>query len=362
MLLGIFAGGAIVFVWAFTDLGTPLVFQFQSVVSKRIFDDATSGNPQGSALVIVVLAITAGLFALGRHLARRRPVSSETKGVVAATSVKAGPWERRLAYALFGGVAFVALLPHLGVLLEAFSSRWFMTVLPEEYTLSHVKNALSHRVATGSVRMSLLLSIASTAVNICLGVAIALFVVRSRSKWASAVDTLAMLPLAIPGIVLAFGYVGAYSGGPAWLSPRENPMILLVASYALRRLPYVVRACVAGLQQTPRQLEEASLSLGATPGATLRRVTLPLIGAHLIAGGILAFTFAMLEVSASLILAAKERYYPITKAIYQLNNRLSDGPGIACALGLFGVMLLATSLWAASRLMGRRLGEMFRAG
>ena len=70
----------------------------------------------------------------------------------------------------------------------------------------------------------------------------------------------------------------------------------------------------------------------------------------------------MLEVSDSLILAAKEQYYPITKAIYHLNGRLSDGPGIACALGLFGVLLLATSLWAASTLVGRRLGEMFRAG
>ena len=362
MLPGVFAGCSIVFVWAFTDLGTPLVFQFQQVVSKRIFDQAMSVNPQGSALVIVVLLITAALFVLGRRLAKRRPVTSATKGSVVAAPVKAGPWERRLAWALFGGVAFVALLPHLGVMLEAFSNRWFMSVMPEEYTLANVTNALSHPIATASVRNSLLLSIASTAVNIVLGIAIAVFVVRSGSRWAPLADTLAMLPLAIPGIVLAFGYVGAYSGAGPWLSPRENPVILLVASYALRRLPYVVRACVAGLEQTPRHLEEASASLGATPGFTLRRITLPLIGAHLIAGGILAFSFAMLEVSDSLILAAKEQYYPITKAIYHLNGRLSDGPGIACALGLFGVLLLATSLWAASTLVGRRLGEMFRAG
>ena len=90
-------------------------------------------------------------------------------------------------------------------------------------------------------------------------------------------------------------------------------------------------------------------------------MTAPLIAAHLIAGGILAFSFAMLEVSDSLILAVKERFYPLTKAIWSLNDRLGDGQAIACALGLFGMALLAASLWGASRLVGRRMGEMFRA-
>jgi iron(III) transport system permease protein len=363
MLPGVFAGSAITFVWAFTDLGTPLIFQYQDVAAKRIFDYTKQMNvdPVGFALVVVVLAVTAGLFALGRHLARRRPVASLTKGAAIAEPVPASTWERRTAYALFGGLTAVALLPHLGVVLEAFSARWFMTVLPTDWTLSHLENALTHEVAAVSVRNSLLLSIASTTVALGLGLAIAVFMTRSRSRLAPAVDVVAMLPLAIPGIVLAFGYVGAYSGTTAWLDPRHNPIILLVASYAVRRLPYVVRACAAGLEQTPRVMEEASLTLGATPAATLRRVTIPLVSAHLVAGGILAFAFAMLEVSDSLVLAMKEQFYPITKAIYDLNGRLSDGPGVASALGLFGMLLLTASLWAAAALIGRRMGEMFRA-
>jgi len=363
MLPGVFAGCSIVFVWAFTDLGTPLVFQYQEVASKRIFDkvQAVHMDPQGYALVVVVLAIAAGLFAAGRYLARRRPVESATKGAIRSQCMPALAWERRLAYALFGGLTAVALLPHLGVALEAFAGRWFMTVLPEGFTLDHARNALTHEVAASAVRTSLLLSLGSTALDLLLGVALAVFIVRSRSRLAPLVDVLAMLPLAIPGIVLAFGYVGAYSGTYRWLSPQDCPVLLLVVSYAVRRLPYVVRSCAAGLEQTPRSLEEASLSLGATPFATLKKVTLPLVGAHLIAGGILAFSFAMLEVSDSMILAMKEQYYPLTKAIYALAGRLSDGPGVACALGLFGMLLLAASLWAASALVGKRLGEMFRA-
>jgi iron(III) transport system permease protein len=69
----------------------------------------------------------------------------------------------------------------------------------------------------------------------------------------------------------------------------------------------------------------------------------------------------MLEVSDSLILAAKEPYYPITKAIYALLQRIADGPYIASALGVLGLLLLASSLFIAGRLFGRRMGELFRA-
>ncbi|MFQ6097681.1 MAG: ABC transporter permease subunit, partial [Armatimonadota bacterium] len=117
----------------------------------------------------------------------------------------------------------------------------------------------------------------------------------------------------------------------------------------------------AGVQQTSVTLEEASLNLGASPGRTLRKITLPLVYANLVAGGVLAFAFAMLEVSDSLILAMKERYYPITKAIYDLASRISDGPFIASAMGVVGMVLLAASLVLAGRFLGRRMGELFRA-
>jgi len=89
-------------------------------------------------------------------------------------------------------------------------------------------------------------------------------------------------------------------------------------------------------------------------------VTLPLISANLIAGGLLAFSFAMLEVSDSLILAFRDRDFPITKAIYILSGRLGDGSQMACALGVVGLILLTVTIFGASRLLGRRLGSLFR--
>ena len=96
-------------------------------------------------------------------------------------------------------------------------------------------------------------------------------------------------------------------------------------AYAIRRMPYVVRSASAGLQQTSVSLEEAAQNLGCSPFRTLFKITLPLIGANLIAGALLAFSFGMLEVSDSLILAQKGEHYPITKAIYNLNGALGNG-------------------------------------
>jgi len=93
----------------------------------------------------------------------------------------------------------------------------------------------------------------------------------------------------------------------------------------------------------------------------LRRVTMPLISANLIGGGILVFSFAMLEVSDSLILAIKERFFPITKVIYQLLHRIEDGAYVASALGVWAMVFLALSLMTAGVLLGRRMGQLFRA-
>jgi iron(III) transport system permease protein len=195
-----------------------------------------------------------------------------------------------------------------------------------------------------------------------LGVTIAWLLTRKRIPMASLLDALAMLPLALPGLVIAFGYVAGFDFKISWLNPRQNPVLLLVVSYSVRRLPYIVRSAYAGFQQASISLEEASANLGASPFRTLRKITLPLVMANLIAGTVLTFSFAMLEVSDGLILAMREQYFPITKMIWQLMGRIDpNASGIACALGVVGMAILTLSLLIAGKVMGRKMGQLFRA-
>src|SRR5437879_11069943 len=74
ILPGYFAGAAIVFIWAFTDLGTPLIFGFSRVVPVQIFDavNEINTNPMGYALVVFVLVLTLALFLISKQLLARK--------------------------------------------------------------------------------------------------------------------------------------------------------------------------------------------------------------------------------------------------------------------------------------------------
>lgn len=188
-----------------------------------------------------------------------------------------------------------------------------------------------------------------------------------------ALGTLSMLPLAVPGLVMAFGYLAISSrlsnldvvkDSPllqSLVDVRMNPTLFLVIAYSVRRLPYMVRSAVAGLQQTSVTFEESAANLGAGPATTLRRITLPLIAANLIAGALLAFAFSMLEVSDSLMLAQRSDFYPITKTIYELFGLIGTGKYVAAALGVWAMAFLTVTILGSSLILGRRLGALFRA-
>jgi len=368
---GWFAGAIIVWIWSFTDLGTPLVFGCSRVVPVQVFDAVNdlNTNPQGYALVVVVLALTVALFVVSKRLVASRGHAMMPRGHVAGMACR--PTVVRTAMAWGGSLLLVglALLPHVAVVAQSLSSRWFLTVLPTAWTTEHFGEVFGHGLTSSSIRNSLLYSSLSALVDLVLGVMIAWLLTRRRIPFAGVLDALAMLPLALPGLVLAFGYVAgfdidarAHPTLDAWLDPRTNPTLLLVISYSVRRLPYIVRSAVAGFQQTSVTLEEASAGLGAGPLTTLRRITLPLVAANLVAGTILTFSFAMLEVSDSLLLAMRDQFFPMTKQIWSLMGRIHpSSASVACALGVVGMGVLVTSLLVAGRIMGRRMGQLFRA-
>jgi iron(III) transport system permease protein len=370
---GLIAGGSLVFIGAFTDLGTPLIFGYQETVARQIFALANEqvSNPAAPALVAVVTALVLGLFILTRWSIGRGFETGGVKGQTRASENRLCGKATTLAIALHLVVIAAALLPHLAVVLGALGDAWFMVPFPPHYTLNHMNEALSSPVAATGMRNSLIYALASTVIDVALGLACAWVIVRRGGLRGRIVDALTLAPLAVPGLVLAFGYVGAYAG--IYSKPQDIHFLglnlthlnigvgyFLILSYAVRRLPYTVRSSVAGLEQTPHSLEEAAGSLGATPTAVIFKVTLPLIVANIAAGAILAFSFAMLEVSDSIVLAVRPEDVPLTKAIYNLFGNPGNGDQLASALGLVALVFLSMSLLAAGAFMGKRWGQMFK--
>jgi iron(III) transport system permease protein len=361
---GLFAGCTIVFIWAFTELGVPLIFDYSRLTSVQIFYGIKDigGNPFPYALVSVMLGFSILFYALGKGFFGRQTFSMLAKASHAAGAKPLGWWGKAVCTGLFSLVTLLALLPHLGVILIAFAGDWYNSLLPETWTLRNFELALGHNLTVQSIQNSLVYAAMATLLNITIGIGIAYVVVRTRLPGRHVLDAIAMLPLAVPGLVMAFGYLAMSQEGKffSFVNAVENPVALLIIAYAVRKLPFVVRSAVAGLQTTSVAYEEAAQNLGAHPLKAVFRITIPLILANLLAGGLLAFSQSMLEVSDSLILAQKAEYYPITKAIYELMQFIGDGRFIASALGVWAMAFLAITILTASGLLGKKLGAIFR--
>ncbi|MGD2110494.1 MAG: iron ABC transporter permease [Phycisphaerae bacterium] len=371
---GVFAGSTIVFIWALTELGTPLMVGFRRVTAVQVFDELQTTNPQGDtyALVVLLLALSAGLYVCGKLVLGRSPGAMVGRATVPEPPRRLTTSGTLLATIPFALVFLCAATPHIGVLLGSVTKTGMLELAPAKLTLEHhaelAKGLVdpgsgAHGLAGLSIVNSLKYSLAATAIDLVLGFAIAYLIVRRRSRLSVVLDSLAMLPLAVPGLVMAFGYFALTQGNTplSFLNPlTHSPMPLLVIAYSVRRLPFIVRSCAAGLEQTADALEEAAMNLGAGTPRVLRKVTIPLLAPNFIAGGLLVFSRSMLEVSDSLILAFDRETYPMTKAIWSLASIPQAGLESASALGVWGMLLLVVTIAGASLALGKRLGALFR--
>lgn len=372
---GLFAGATIVFIWSFTELGTPLMFDYYQVTPVQIFFGLkeVEDSAQPYALTLVLLAAAVGMYILGKLVFGGKAYAMYSKASRAGGEKQLPPFAGILAAGAFGLVTFLAVLPHIGVLLTSITvpGQWYRGLLPDIFTSAHFTTALTAPDSFRSIINSLKFASAAVVADVVLGILIAYVIVRTKVPGRGLLDALCMLPLAVPGLVMAFGYVamslrwpfgktGPLGGVVSILGADPNPIPLLIVAYAIRRLPYIVRSTVAGLEQTSGELEEAAVNLGASRFTAVRRVIVPLILANLIAGGLLVFSFSMLEVSDSLILAQQQKNFPITRAIFSFMDRLGDGPYIASAMGVWGMALLTVTLVGASVMLGKKLGSIFR--
>jgi len=358
LLPGYFAAASIIFIWSITDLGTPLVFDYPNIISVQIFNHIKdiNTNPVGYALVLIITLITLILFVLTKEYIEKTPyITGRTKRIEEEKKLDR---KGKIFLLLTFFLLIFSLIPHIGIILSSFSKKWFFTIFPSEYTTEFYKTVFTHHLTKTGIFNSLFLSSAASLIDVILGFSIGYFLARENFKGKQLLDLLVMLPVVIPGIIIAFGYFTSFSN--TILDPRNNPFPLLAISYSIRRLPFIVRSTFSSFQMISSDIEMASYSLGATSNTTFRKITIPMVSPGLFAGCVFVFAFSFMEVSSSLILAVREKFYPVAKVIYILAGRITDGPYVACALGVIGMIIITVSIFISSKLMKKGIGEFFR--
>ncbi len=265
---GYVAGASLVFIKVFDDLGTPLVLNVTNMLAPQAYLRVTSiglEDPIGYVICVILVAFSVGAMGGSWWFVKRRDYALVSRGGVQAPKRRLTPWQSVLAYGWIAGMLFLVLSPHLGILLLSLSKVWSFTVLPEQFTLAHYAT-----VFTESKQMiwnTFLYCGLAALIDVAIGVAIAYIVLRTQLPGRQLLDHLVTVALAMPGLVLGIGYLRTFKGVelPFGGGALTASWIIFVLAYAVRRLPYALRSCMAALTQVHPALEEAAENLGAGP-------------------------------------------------------------------------------------------------
>jgi len=338
----------------FDDLGTPLVLNVTNMLAPQAYLRITSvglEDPIGYVISVLMIAFSLLAMWLSALALKGRDYSTLQRGGAALQRRKLTPWQALLAYGWIVLMLLFTLSPHLGILLLSFSKVWSFSVLPDAYTLAHYATIFSE--APAMMSNTLLYCGLAALIDVTLGVAIAYLMLRVKLPYARALDFTATASLAIPGLVLAIGYLRTFKGLEINGYALTGSWILIMLAYAVRRLPYALRACVAALQQVHVSLEEAAANLGATRARTLQRVVVPLMAGGILAGFVTSFITAAVELSATILLTTSQGQAPMSYGIYLYMQSIA-GRGPGAALAVVALLVVAAGTYASNRFIRNR--------
>jgi putative spermidine/putrescine transport system permease protein len=208
----------------------------------------------------------------------------------------------------------IVIAPLVAVIWVSFFENKIIGFPPTGYTLKWFVNAWNferfHRGFTLSVQVGLI----ATAASLLIGVPAALALARNKFPGHEFVHSLLMSPLIVPGIVAGAAIFMFFIEVEVLLSEEANMALPLAGSlfglsigHTLIALPWTVRLVAASLIGMDRQMEEAAMSLGASPWRTFWHVTLPAIRPGIVAGAVFSFVISFVDLEKSIFLVGPGR-------------------------------------------------------
>ncbi len=350
---GFIAGASLVFVKVFDDLGTPLLLSVNKMLPPQAYLRITSigiSDPMGYVISCMLVAFSVFAMWVSFLGMRGKDYATVQKGGGGLSKRDLRPVESAACYVVVLLILVIVLAPHVALLLLSIGTVWSFGVLPNGYTLAHYHQAFT--TASGFIVNTILYAGLAALIDVLIGTAIAYIGQRSDiigRKW---LDYLATAALGIPGIVIGIGYLRAFNNVNMPFSDQTMASWwgVIVIALAVRRLPYALRSCVAGLQQVPVSLEEASQNIGATSLRTIWRIVAPLMSGGLVAAFVTSFATAAVELSATLMLVSKQEDGPISYGIY-LYMQVVSGRGAGAALGIIAVIIVGLATFLSHQLV-----------
>jgi putative spermidine/putrescine transport system permease protein len=189
-------------------------------------------------------------------------------------------------------VILFLVAPLVVIILASFSGTAIVVFPPRGFSLKWYANIfIGDTDFMGGLRNSLFVALTATLADAVRGVAAALGISRHGGRSKNALTAFFTSPMYVPSITFAFVMLQIFSS-----IGRVPAFWQILAGHVVIILPYIMRNTLAILATFDWTLEDAAASLGATPGQSFFKVTLPLIKPGVIAGALLSFLYSFDEV------------------------------------------------------------------
>lgn len=242
-------------------------------------------------------------------------------------------------------------IPIILLIVGSFGETWSNTLLPQGFTFDWFKQVAADPSFRRAFTTSLKVVIATSILNLLIGIPLAYAIYSSARKGVKlAAKIMALLPIAVPDLVLGFGFILVFSSNTLpWLGSIE----LLIAAHVVLTLPYTISTVLSDMQQRNIAMyEQVAASLSASFWVRLRDIVLPLIGASVLSSLLMVTALSIGEFQLSNLIAGfLTRTYPVV-----LLQAFYGATGFACAATVILLMLaiLASVGSTAAQLFTRK--------
>ncbi|MCR5290266.1 MAG: iron ABC transporter permease [Treponema sp.] len=344
----------VTFIESVADFANPMIIggNFDTLATSIYLQLTGAYDKSGAtAMAVVLLIISMGLFILERYWLERKSVATLTGK---ASRERAAISDRSVRIPLLTFCVVISVFVIVLYILVFFGS--LFKIWGRNYSLSlrwyqYIFKNRGYKVFMDSIWLSLIAS----PITALISMIIAYLVVKRKFAGKGVMEFAAMLAMAVPGTVLGVGFIRGFNSGlfhSGLMQGLYGTGAILVLVFIVRSLPIGTRSGIAALRQIDKSIEESAYDLGADSIKVFMTVTLPLIKDSFFSGLVTTFVRSITAISA-IILLVTPKYVLIT---VRINEHAEKGNyGIACAYATILILITYAAI-SLMNLLTRKFG------
>ena len=345
MTPSIIAAGLLVFVASASAFGIPSIIGAPGqiyTVTTRIIDFVHIGSDEGlnDAMVLAVFLMVIAnivLYITTFVIGKRQYITMSGKST-RPNIVELGKWRMPITVIISIFSFFVVILPFVTVALTSFTVNMGKPIGLSNMSMSAWNKVFSRASILSSTKNSIIAGLAAAFFGIMISCIMAYLLQRTNVKGKRIPDFLITLGSGTPSVTIALALIISMSG--KFKINIYNTLTIMIIAYMIKYMLMGMRTVVAAMSQVHPSLEEAAQISGANWLRMLKDVTVPLIGASIVAGFFLIFMPSFYELTMSTLLySSNTKTIGYELYIYQTYHSQQVASALATAILLFVIII-----------------------